>query len=156
MNAPLPVGIFAASSIVPQIEFAAGVEHLRTNGFEPRVESQVLDAKFLWPGTDLERAEAIYRLATDPAINILWAARGGYGAGRIIPILDQLTRERGAPPARKLLIGYSDVTVLHEFVRTRWNWHTLHAPMPAAADFPTLDAAEWQTWVRLDHTVDKD
>jgi muramoyltetrapeptide carboxypeptidase len=139
-----PVGIFAASSVVPQIEFAAGVEHLRRNGFEPRVASQVLSEYFTFAGRDEARAEAIYKLATDPSLKILWAARGGYGAGRLLPILERLTRERGAPPARKLLVGYSDVTVLHEFVRARWNWSTLHAPMPAAGNFGSLDPAEWQ------------
>jgi muramoyltetrapeptide carboxypeptidase len=145
VNSPLPVGIFAASSIVPQIELCAGLEHLRANGFDPRVASQVTDAKFIWPGTDLERAEAIFRLAHDPNIPILWAARGGYGAGRVLPLLDQLARERGTPPAGKLLVGYSDVTALHEYVRTRWNWDTLHAPMPAAANFGSLEPAEWKS-----------
>jgi muramoyltetrapeptide carboxypeptidase len=142
-----PVGIFAASSIVPQIEFNAGVTHLRASGFEPRLESQVTSAEFLFPGSDEARAEAIYRLATDPSLRVLWAARGGYGAGRLLPLLDRLTRERGAPPKGKLLVGYSDVTVLHEFVRTRWGWSTLHAPMPAAANFASLDPAEWRAIV---------
>ena len=37
--------------------------------------------------------------------------------------------------------------MLHEFVRTRWGWHTLHAPMPAASNFASLDPAEWQAIV---------
>jgi muramoyltetrapeptide carboxypeptidase len=143
----LPVGIFAASSIVPQLEFEAGVAHLREFGFEPRVEAQVAHAHFIFPGDDDARAEAIYRLAVDPTIGVLWAARGGYGAGRLLPLLEKLTRERGAPKQKKLLVGYSDVTVLHEFVRTRWGWSTLHAPMPAASDFPSLDPREWQAIV---------
>ena len=43
--------------------------------------------------------------------------------------------DRGVPTQKKLLVGYSDVTVLHEFVRQRWGWSTLHAPMPAASNF---------------------
>jgi muramoyltetrapeptide carboxypeptidase len=136
MTSPLPVGIFAASSVVPQVEFRAGLDHLRAQGFDPRVEPQVSGPQhFIFPGSDEDRAAAVYRLATDPTLNVLWAARGGYGAQRLLPILDRLTREHGVPP-RKLLVGYSDVTVLHEFVRTRWGWSTLHAPMPAAANFP--------------------
>ncbi len=157
MSHPLPVGVFAASSIVPQVEFRAGIEHLQRQGFEPRVESQVLDAKFIFPGSDEERAGAIYKLANDPSIPILWAARGGYGAGRLIPLLDRLTRERGKPANHKLLVGYSDVTVLHEFVRQRWGWSTLHAPMPAASNFDSLDPAEWNAtaaYVRGEHNVD--
>jgi muramoyltetrapeptide carboxypeptidase len=140
----LPVGIFAASSVVPQVEFRGGVEHLRVNGFDPRVQPQVSGPQdFIFPGSDEERAETLHRLATDPSLKILWAARGGYGAARLLPLLDRLTRERGAPPRGKLLVGYSDVTVLHEFVRTRWGWSTLHAAMPAEAKFPSLAPAEW-------------
>jgi muramoyltetrapeptide carboxypeptidase len=143
----IPVGIFAASSVVPKYEFDAGVEHLRDAGFDPRIEAQVSSEHFIFPGTDDERAQAIYRLALDPKVPILWAARGGYGAGRLLPLLEKLTNERGAPKQKKLLVGYSDVTVLHEFVRTRWNWSTLHAPMPAASNFAKLDPREWQAIV---------
>src|SRR5256714_2949998 len=136
------VGIFAASSIVPEIEFTAGIEHLRASNFTPVIHAQVSKHHFIWPGTDEERAGAIYEYAIDPTIKVLWAARGGYGAGRLLPLLDELTRENGVPP-KKLLIGYSDVTVLHEFVRTRWGWSTLHAPMPAASNFSKLD--DWQS-----------
>jgi muramoyltetrapeptide carboxypeptidase len=143
MSQPIPVGIFAGSSVVPQIEFRAGVEHLRKNGFEPRIQSQVLAEEFIFPGSDAERARAFHELATDPSISILWAARGGYGATRLIPLLEQLP----VPKTKKLLVGYSDVTVLHEFVRQRWGWSTLHAPMPAASNFDSLDPAEWKAIV---------
>ena len=143
----IPVGIFAASSVVPKHEFDAGIEHLRKSGFDPRIEAQVGGEHFIFPGHDDARTEAIYRLALDPAINVLWAARGGYGAGRLLPLLEKLTNERGAPRQKKLLVGYSDVTVLHEFVRTRWNWSTIHAPMPAASNFAQLDPGEWQAIV---------
>ena len=138
----IKVGIFAASSIVPQIEFDAGVAHLRASGFDPIVHTQVSKHHFMFPGSDEERAGAIYELASDPRLQVLWAARGGYGAGRLLPILERLTKERGVPP-KKLIVGYSDVTVLHQFARLRWNWSTLHAPMPAASSFPKLDPAEW-------------
>jgi muramoyltetrapeptide carboxypeptidase len=141
------VGIFAASSVVPKHEFDAGVEHLRQSGFDPHIEAQISEEHFIFPGADDARAQAIYRLALDPTIPILWAARGGYGAGRLLPLLEKLTNERGAPQQKKLLIGYSDVTVLHEFVRTRWRWSTLHAPMPAASNFSKLDPREWQAIV---------
>ena len=153
----IPVGIFAASSVVPQVEFAAGIEHLRASGFDPRVDGRVASEYFMFAGSDLDRACAIYDLAIDPAIPVLWAARGGYGAARLIPQLELFTRKLGPPKTQKLLVGYSDVTVLHEFVRRQWKWHTLHAPMPAAANFASLDSAEWDAitgYVRGERTVD--
>ena len=55
----IPVGIFAASSIVPQIEFSIGIEHLKKFGFDPRIDEQVGKHHFMFPGTDEERARAI-------------------------------------------------------------------------------------------------
>jgi len=78
-----------------------------------------------------------------PDFDAIWMARGGYGAQRILPLLDELTA-RGGRPKKKLLIGYSDVTVLHEYVRTRWGWSTLHARMPAESTFAKTDSREWQ------------
>src|SRR5437762_13713141 len=98
------VGIFAASSIVPRIEFEIGIEHLRASGFEPTIAPQVLKHHFTFAGNDDERAAAIFDFAHDPKIDVLWAARGGYGAGRLLPILEELTAKRGKPP-KKLLIG---------------------------------------------------
>lgn len=136
------IGIFAASSAVPMLEFERGVQHLRGSGFEPVVHEHVPRQQFTFAGSDEERAAAFYDQATDPTLPVMWAARGGYGAGRLLPMLEDFTHRRGIPP-KKLLVGYSDVTVLHEFVRNRWGWSTLHAPMPAASDFSTLDAREY-------------
>lgn len=136
------IGIFAASSIVPVAELNLGVALLGDYGFEVTVHPQVRAQHFLYPGTDQERAHALYDMACDDAIDVLWAARGGYGAGRILPILERLTREHGRPKRAKLLVGYSDVTVLHEFVRHRWGFATLHASMPAGTSFALLKAEE--------------
>lgn len=60
-------------------------------------------------GTDAERADAFVETANDPAIDAVWIARGGYGAGRLIenvlPRLDDVAR-------RKAYLGYSDAGAL--------------------------------------------
>lgn len=136
------IGIFAASSIVPVAEFALGVQILRDRGFEVKIHPQVSKEHFIYPGTDEERAAALYELACDENIDILWAARGGYGASRLLPILDSLTRKLGKPKRQKLIVGYSDATVLHEFARHHWGFATLHASMPAGMSFAQLKPEE--------------
>lgn len=136
------VGIFAASSVVPPVEFEIGVEFMRAQGFDVTVHPSVLHQHYTYSGTDRERADSFFELAADPRIEVLWAARGGYGAARILPLLDELTRARGKPAIQKLLVGYSDVTPLHEYVRTRWGWSTLHASMPAGSSFVALKPDE--------------
>jgi muramoyltetrapeptide carboxypeptidase len=148
MSPPLRIGVTGASSAIPQIEFSLGIEHLRNSGFEVRVHPQTAAQSFTFAGNDEQRAGAFFEYASDPSLDILWLARGGYGATRILPLLDRLAKEKGVPP-RKLLIGYSDVTALHAYVHAKWNWPTLHAPMPAAADFPDLNPADWMPLLDL-------
>jgi muramoyltetrapeptide carboxypeptidase len=137
------IGIYAASSIVPVAEFNLGVTILKENGFDVTVHPQVFERHFTYPGTDESRATALYDMACADRFDILWAARGGYGASRILPLLYKLTRERGVPKRKKLLVGYSDVTVLHEYARHHWGWSTLHASMPAGISFARLKPQEW-------------
>ncbi|HZZ44742.1 MAG TPA: LD-carboxypeptidase [Tepidisphaeraceae bacterium] len=148
MTKSLRVGIIAPCSTVPALEFSVGEQHLRSHGFDVRTHPQVLEHHFTFAGTDASRAAAFFDYASDPSLDILWSARGGYGASRLVRYLDQLTAQRGKPP-HKLLIGYSDITVLHEYTRQVWGWSTLHSPMPAAADFTRLRESEWQNILSL-------
>jgi muramoyltetrapeptide carboxypeptidase len=144
------VAVVAASSVVPPVELAAGVERLRTEGFDVRVDGRCAARHFTYAGTDDQRAAAFWEAAVDRDVDVVWMARGGYGAARVLPKLEALAESHGAP-ARKLLVGYSDVTVLHEFVRRRWGWTTLHAPMPAAGNFGSYDAGQWRALIDLVH-----
>jgi muramoyltetrapeptide carboxypeptidase len=141
------VGIVAPSSPCGQVELELGVERLAREGFDVIVHPQCARRHFTFSGSDDERADALCELAYDADIDVLWCARGGYGAARLLPFLEGVSNERGVPP-RKLLVGYSDITVLHEFVRHRWHWPTLHAPMPAA-DLSAIKTEEWRGTVEL-------
>src|SRR5436190_10140741 len=114
------VGVVAASSVVPSLEFELGIEHLRSLGYDVTVHPDVLAQHFTFAGTDEQRATALFEFGRDSRFDVVWSARGGYGAGRLLPLLDELTAKHGPPAAGKLLVGYSDVTVLHEYVRTHW------------------------------------
>ena len=140
--APTPVSIIAPSSVVPQVELSMGIQRLRFAGLSPYVHPQCSAEQFVFAGTDQQRAAALFDVARDPQYPILWAARGGYGATRLLPLLDQLTQQHGPPPPGKLYVGYSDSTALHPFFRQHWAWHTLHAPMPAATHFLTISDEE--------------
>ena len=142
MSNPLRVGILATSSCVPQVELHTGLARLHDAGFETVIHEQCSKQSFTFAGNDDERAEAIWEFATDDSIDILWCARGGYGATSLLPLLHDLTDRQG-PPRKKLLVGFSDVTVLHQFVWTHWNWSTLHAVMLAAHGDVQLPPQQW-------------
>ena len=79
-------------------------------------------------GTDEERANAFLDAANDPAIDAVWFARGGYGAGRVA--LLALHRLNDAA-AKKTYLGYSDAGALLAGLYTRGFQNVAHGPMPA-------------------------
>jgi muramoyltetrapeptide carboxypeptidase len=138
------IGIVAPSSRVPQVELKLGVELLENEGFEVKVHKQCSRHFRYFAGTDEERAQAFADYALDPEINVLWCARGGYGAMRLLPRIQALTRGKNIPK-NKLLVGYSDATAIFEFVQREWGWSVLHAPMPGLRSFFKLTPAEWKS-----------
>lgn len=144
------VGIMAPSSVVPRIEFKRGTERLKDAGFKLRIHPQCKERHLFYAGDDESRASALFDFAMDPGIEILWSARGGYGAPSLLPLLEKMTAQKGMPE-RKLLVGYSDSTALLEFARTRWGWPVLHAPMPGLEEFSDIPQAQFNKivdWVR--------
>ncbi len=56
--------------------------------------------------------------------SIIWAVRGGYGSLHLIPFLQKLKK----PRAKKLFIGFSDNTTLHQHLNQKWHWPSWHGP----------------------------
>ena len=80
------------------------------------------------PATDDERADAFLEAANDKAIDAVWFARGGYGAGRVaLRALHRLDEEA----ARKTYLGYSDTGALLAGLYTCGFREIAHGPMPA-------------------------
>lgn len=136
------VAVVAPSSPVERRTLEAGIAVLREDwGLEVTVGRHVLDVHpeldYL-AGTDADRARDFQEAWCDPAVRAVFCARGGYGAQRMTGLLDWTAlRAAGA----KVLLGYSDITVLHEAVATRLGLVTLHGPMPATAAFTREKAA---------------
>lgn len=145
------IGVVAPSNRLPAVEFRLGLKKLRDAGLKVQVHPQCARGHFLFAGTDEERATALHDFASDPRFPVLWCARGGYGAVRLLPLLDRLSADRGAPGGRKLLVGYSDATALLEYVRSRWGWATLHGPMPAMRRFCLQTPDEWESLLDFLH-----
>lgn len=79
-------------------------------------------------GTDEERLSDLQQMLDDRNIHAVLCARGGYGISRIIDDLS-FKKFRKHP---KWVIGFSDVTVLHAHIFSRYKIATMHAPMAAA------------------------
>ncbi|MCT2557453.1 LD-carboxypeptidase [Tsuneonella sp. YG55] len=91
-------------------------------------------------GTDAERAADFNAAFADPAVKAVFAVRGGWGAARILPLVDWAA-VRANP---KLLIGFSDVTALHLAFAARAGYPTIHGGNAASSWPQTSWGSLWQ------------
>jgi muramoyltetrapeptide carboxypeptidase len=95
-------------------------------GFTPVPGKNALARDGYLAGSDEGRAADINGMFADPAIDGIIALRGGYGAQRVIPMLD-LGMIASRP---KFFAGYSDITALIALCN-KLGFCAAHAPMPA-------------------------
>jgi muramoyltetrapeptide carboxypeptidase len=117
----------------------AGLAVLRGWGLEPVVYPHVRDVGEVpyLAGDDGGRASDVEEAWCDASIAAVLSARGGFGAQRIVELLDWERMARAGP---KVFVGFSDATALHEAIAARLGLATLYGPMVAAEAFVT-DAA---------------
>lgn len=129
------VAIVAPSGPVLPERLDAGLDILRSWDLEPVVFPHVREVgprlSYL-AGSDEARARDVEDAWCDPSIAAVSSARGGFGAQRVVDLLD-LKRMAKAEP--KAFVGFSDATALHEAIATRLGVATLYGPMAAAEVF---------------------
>ncbi|MGA5898554.1 S66 peptidase family protein [Streptomyces venetus] len=129
------VAVVAPSGPVPEERLQAGLDVLRGWDLDPLVMPHVLgrhDALGYLAGTDAERAADLQDAWCDPAVAAVLCARGGYGAQRMVDLLDWDAMRAAGP---KVFAGFSDITVLHQAFATRLGLVTLYGPAAAGVDF---------------------
>lgn len=147
------IGVAAISGPVDPARLEAGLGHLRAKGYGIVEASNLHRREGFLAGTDHERAAGYRGLLTDPAVDGIFFARGGYGAARVLPLLDP--EELLARP--KIHLGGSDLTALFAFVSGRVRLVTFYGPMVAvqmadgaALDWEVVLAGEGEREVELD------
>jgi muramoyltetrapeptide carboxypeptidase len=111
------------------------IDLLKSWGIETVIGSTIgLDTNQL-AGTDEQRAIDFQHQMDNPNIKAIWCVRGGYGTVRMIDLLD-FTKFKQHP---KWIIGFSDVTVLHNHLNTM-GCKSIHGIMPVSIPRATPDA----------------
>ncbi|RFU85844.1 LD-carboxypeptidase [Streptomyces triticagri] len=136
------VAVVAPSGPVPEDLLQAGLDILRGWGLEVTVAPHVLaghrEFGYL-AGSDADRAADLQNAWCDPAVDAVFCARGGYGAQRMVDLVDWAAVRAAGP---KVFLGYSDITALHEAFAVRAGVATLHGPMVAVRDFIKTPATQ--------------
>jgi muramoyltetrapeptide carboxypeptidase len=119
--APATIGIFALSGAVDGARLAQGEARLQADGHRVVVPEETLDQWRYFAGTDARRLAAFHRLLDDPSIDVMLAARGGYGLTRVLGDVE-------------VFAGFSDFTAFNCAALALGGLATLHGPM-LAVDF---------------------
>lgn len=129
------VAVVSPSSAAPDDRMAAALAILREWGLDPVAMPHVngLHPRLAYlPGSDEARAADFQRAWSDPGFAAVVSTRGGYGAQRMLDLVDWEAL-RGAEP--KVYVGFSDATALHEAIAVNLGAATLHGPMPTWSAF---------------------
>lgn len=130
--------VIAPSSPFDRASLTVGVERLRRRYVVSYDEGLFATEGFL-AGDDARRLEELHAALRDPTVDAIVCARGGYGAMRLLPSIDLAL----VGSARKLLVGFSDVTALHALWQ-RAGLRSLHGAMVAALGrLPEARVARW-------------
>ena len=119
------IGITSPAGYITIDAMKPAVQVLQSWGYKIKPGRTIGRRDATFGGTDDERRADLQQMLDDPSINAIMCARGGYGAIRIVDGLD-FTAFKKAP---KWVIGFSDISVLHQHIHTQCRVATIHSKM---------------------------
>jgi muramoyltetrapeptide carboxypeptidase len=121
------IAVVAPASPFKHDVFEAGVAELRSLGFVPVYDETVFakDVPGYIAGSAEIRASAIRSAFRDPSIDGIIGVRGGYGSAQVVPLLDVEEARQACKP----FIGYSDLTIVLNFLTIQCGMVAFHGPM---------------------------
>jgi muramoyltetrapeptide carboxypeptidase len=120
------IAILAASGPSDRSRIEAGAKAIERRGHRVTLANNIDHRHRTYlAGDDDERAEELNRFLRSAEYDAYFFARGGYGAMRI---LDRIDYDAIAANPRPI-IGFSDITALHQAIATRAGVATFHGPM---------------------------
>ena len=125
------VAIVSTARKISEEEIRPAIEVLNKWGLIVVLGENLYNEDNQFSGSTEQRANDLQEALDDETVKAVFCARGGYGTVKIIDELD-FSKFIKDP---KWIVGYSDVTVLHNHINENFNIQTLHATMPI--NFPT-------------------
>ena len=110
---------------VNQEELNEAIEVFESWGLKVTFSKNIFKEHNQFAGTDNERAEDLQWALDHPTAKAIMCTRGGYGTSRLIDLLNFETFKKKP----KWVIGFSDVTILHQEIN-RLGFPSIHGTMP--------------------------
>lgn len=124
------IGIIALSGVIDKEKLNFAINNLKSLGYKVKLSKNILDTNRYLAGNDKDKVEELEKFFLDPKIDIIMAARGGYGAIRLIDKIDYNILKNHP----KIFTGFSDVTALLLMIYKKTGMVTYHGLM-ATPDF---------------------
>src|SRR5690606_18192421 len=128
------VALIAPAGPVDDERIERAITNCERLGLEPVLAAAARERADYLAGSDALRARDLRDALTDPAIDAVWAIRGGYGTMRTLAELRQLPQHPVKP-----YIGFSDNTAVH-LALLRSGVVSFHGPH-AGGEFPEFTEA---------------
>ena len=142
------IGIWAPSGALPDVSaLRAAVSRLEGLGHRVVVAPGAEERDGYFAGSALTRLRGLRTLVDDPTIDLVMAARGGFGLSHLLPDIDWAA----CAASGKLFCGFSDFTAFHLGLFAQTGQISIAGPM-ACSDFQgeiisTLHAEHFWGWI---------
>ncbi len=133
------VALIAPAAKITRDYINNAVKLLNEWGLEVVIGKNILNANNYYAATDKLRADDLQHALDDPEIKAIICARGGYGT---IRTMNKIVPGKFAQYP-KWVVGFSDITVLHNYLQNTVNTESIHGTMPVQFeknDKHTLDS----------------
>lgn len=129
------IGLIGASSPAKKERIESSIKAMEDLGLKVVLGDSCRAYHGFLSGSDELRANDINKMFRDKSIKGIFAIRGGYGASRILDMLDYEMIHRNP----KIFAGYSDVTALHNVFNEKCKLITFHTPMASTEFYKGVD-----------------
>jgi len=147
------IGICAPSGFLPAPEkLPIAVQRLESHGYTVSVSESILDREGYCAGSAQTRLANVHQLVADPSVDLVMAARGGFGLSHLLPFIDW----HACAQSGKLFCGFSDFTAFHMGLYAQTGRISLAGPM-AVTDFAGEDESVFHSqyfWNLIHPTAD--
>ncbi|MBQ3676606.1 MAG: LD-carboxypeptidase [Bacteroidales bacterium] len=125
------IAIVSPSGPIKSDSLDFAIETINSWGLKTSIGKHAFDKYGVFAGTDADRAADFQKALNDKKVKAILCARGGYGAIRIVDLLD-FSKFLKHP---KWIVGFSDITVLHAKIQSI-GVESIHGTM--AKSFPSV------------------
>lgn len=119
------IGIIAPSSPQSKVYINNKISEFKNLGFNIKLGKYIYNHYGYLAGEDKDRAKDLMDMFEDPDVDAIVCFRGGYGSIRMAKYLNLNVIKRNP----KIFCGYSDITLLLNYLYNECNLITFHSPM---------------------------